>query len=82
MWCTTGAPPDKEGMIRRPPRRSGTTQQGGDHPIPPGGSFLLLIGSLTREGGSTTRERDMVQPQVTFSVIFFCLSLVCFTEVW
>jgi hypothetical protein len=81
MWCTTEAPPDKEGMIRRPPRRRGTTQQGGDHPIPPGDGFLL-IGSLTREGGSTTREGDMVQPQVTFSVIFFCLSLVCFTEVW
>ena len=65
MWCNTGAPPNKEGMMRRPPRRSGTTQQGEDRPIPPGGSFLL-IGSLTREGGSTMREGDVVQPQVTF----------------
>jgi len=59
QWCNTGAPPNKEGMMRRQPRRSGTTQQSGDCPIPPGGVFLL-IGSLTREGGSTTswQERE------------------------
>jgi hypothetical protein len=25
---------------------------------------------------------DVVQPQVTFPVTFFCLSPVCFTELW
>ena len=79
MWCNTGAPPNKEGMIRRPPRRSGTTQQGGDRPIPPGGSFLRIID----KGGwfYNKRGRHGPAPSDFFCDIFLSVTFLFYRSV-